>query len=117
MGIPWSSASTATTIHYAEKPALIPVREEGDAAQGEGELDLRTLVEKRCPSLHKPFVPAWWLPKCVYGLLNWRRKANLANVSGHAQTLYCVLGDFTKSDKMRYRRCVSLFTNTTRGTY
>ena len=67
MGIPWSSASTATTIHYAEKPALIPVREEADAAQGEGELDLRTLVEKRCPSLHKPFVPAWWLPKCVVG--------------------------------------------------
>ncbi|KAL1741532.1 Alpha/Beta hydrolase protein [Schizophyllum fasciatum] len=86
MGVSWSSASTATMIHYADKPALIPVRQHEDAVQGEGELDMRTLVEKRCPSLHKPFVPAWWLP------------------NGHAQTLYCVLGDFTKSDRMRYQR-------------
>ncbi|TRM61226.1 hypothetical protein BD626DRAFT_631772 [Schizophyllum amplum] len=82
MGATWSSASTATVLHYADKPALLSVPTD----QGKDELDLRTLVEQRCPSLHKPFVPAWWLP------------------NGHMQTLYCVLGDFTKTDRMRYQR-------------
>lgn len=27
------------------------------------EISLEDLVEKRCPSLHSTFRPAWWLPK------------------------------------------------------
>ncbi|KAI5886093.1 AB-hydrolase YheT [Schizophyllum commune H4-8] len=49
-------------------------------------IDLRTLVKERCPSLYKRFRPAWWLP------------------NGHIQTIYAVLGDFTKVHRFQYRR-------------
>ncbi|KAJ7449786.1 Alpha/Beta hydrolase protein, partial [Mycena latifolia] len=40
----------------------------------------------RCPSLRSKFSPVWWL------------------CNGHLQTLYCVLGDFSKTDKLQYNR-------------
>lgn len=49
-------------------------------------MDLRTLVKQRCPSLYKHFRPAWWLP------------------NGHLQTVYAVLGDFSKVHRLQYRR-------------
>lgn len=52
-------------------------------------ISLQDLVEKRCPSLHNTFTPAWWLP------------------SGHLQTGYCVVGDFSQVDKVEYERYVA----------
>ncbi|KAL1739432.1 Alpha/Beta hydrolase protein [Schizophyllum fasciatum] len=49
-------------------------------------IDLRTLVKQRCPSLYERFQPAWWLP------------------NGHLQTVYAVLGDFSKVHRLQYRR-------------
>ncbi|KAJ7709929.1 Alpha/Beta hydrolase protein [Mycena rosella] len=40
----------------------------------------------RCPSLRAKFSPVWWLN------------------NGHLQTLYCVLGDFSKTDRVQYNR-------------
>ncbi|KIY64253.1 AB-hydrolase YheT [Cylindrobasidium torrendii FP15055 ss-10] len=47
---------------------------------------LRAAIEERCPTLLKEFVPPWWMN------------------GGHLQTLYCVVGDFTKFDKVDYKR-------------
>ncbi|KAI0695893.1 AB-hydrolase YheT [Cytidiella melzeri] len=73
---------------YAPTVASIKTRrslENPDKTQVE-EVSLRDLVEKRCPSLHNTFTPAWWLP------------------SGHLQTAYCVVGDFSRVDKLEYER-------------
>ncbi|KAL0058831.1 hypothetical protein AAF712_014458 [Marasmius tenuissimus] len=44
-------------------------------------ITLRSFVEERCPSLFKEYRAPWWL------------------FNGHLQTMYCVVGDFTKADK------------------
>lgn len=76
-------------IVYAASPAIILPEKSRKVQQGGGispVADLRRFVETRCPSLFKPFHPAWWLK------------------SGHLQTMYCVLGDFSKIDKVEYDR-------------
>ncbi|KAH7916065.1 AB-hydrolase YheT [Hygrophoropsis aurantiaca] len=50
------------------------------------DISLRDFVTRRCPSLFSQFYPAWWLS------------------NGHLQTLYCVLGDFSKRDAVVYKR-------------
>ncbi|KAH0583899.1 hypothetical protein H2248_009492 [Termitomyces sp. 'cryptogamus'] len=72
-------------IHFAPKPALLSARKSKDSDETE-EISFRTLVESRCPSLFTQFHPIWWLS------------------NGHFQTIYCVLGDFSKRDKMWYNR-------------
>ncbi|KAI0344177.1 AB-hydrolase YheT [Trametopsis cervina] len=57
-----------------------------EATKEQEKVSLRDLVERRCPSLHNTFVPAWWLP------------------NGHMQTGYCVIGDFSRVDKVEYER-------------
>ncbi|EPQ58747.1 hypothetical protein GLOTRDRAFT_104069 [Gloeophyllum trabeum ATCC 11539] len=47
---------------------------------------LRDVVEKHCPSLLREYRAVWWLP------------------GGHAQTGYCVTGDFSQVDKVNYDR-------------
>ncbi|GBE81054.1 AB-hydrolase YheT [Sparassis latifolia] len=49
-------------------------------------ISLRSFVESKCPSLYTEFRPAWWL------------------YSGHLQTGYSVVGDFSKVDKVEYDR-------------
>ena len=65
---------------------------------------MRFFVEERCPSLFREFRPARWLFR--YGqssicdsLLNPEPFA-----SGHLQTAYTVIGDFSKIDKVEYDR-------------
>ncbi|KAF9246540.1 AB-hydrolase YheT [Melanogaster broomeanus] len=62
--------------------ALIETKQQA----GTNRISLQEFVETRCPSLHSKFHPAWWLP------------------SGHLQTLYCVVGDFSQRDKVVYKR-------------
>lgn len=75
----------AHIIHFPDKPTLLPVKKEGDG-QAVEDASLSTLVQKWCPSLFKEFKPLWWLS------------------NGHFQTLYCVLGNFSKEDRMSYLR-------------
>ncbi|THU85085.1 hypothetical protein K435DRAFT_686298 [Dendrothele bispora CBS 962.96] len=88
MGSLWSktiAGSRQSVIFFPDEPIQVPVR----TRFGEGGVErksLKKLVEERCPSLWKPFKPVWWL------------------YSGHLQTLYCVLGDFSRVDKVVYER-------------
>ncbi|KAF8959066.1 AB-hydrolase YheT [Flammula alnicola] len=71
-------------VHFAPKPALLRVKKGGsDEVE---EVSIKTLLETRCPSLFSEFRPIWWLP------------------NGHLQTIYCVMGDFSKNDRMWYNR-------------
>ncbi|CAK5277425.1 unnamed protein product [Mycena citricolor] len=70
-------------IHYGEKPASIEIRQPDGSSS---EDNLKNLVEKRVPSLFSKFDRVWYL------------------FNGHLQTLYCVLGDFTKTDVVQYNR-------------
>ncbi|KAJ3517143.1 hypothetical protein NLJ89_g687 [Agrocybe chaxingu] len=72
-------------VHFPEKPALIAVKN-GDKSDEVEHISLRTLLETRCKTLFTPFRPLWWLS------------------NGHLQTLYCVVGDFSKNDQMWYDR-------------
>jgi len=72
-------------IHFSPKPAHVAVKKCKDTDETE-QISLRTLVESRCQSLFTEFHPIWWL------------------FNGHLQTIYCVLGDFSKNDHMWYNR-------------
>ncbi|CAL1704788.1 unnamed protein product [Somion occarium] len=72
-------------LYFASSPAVVAVRKTFNGKQVD-RISLRDLVQARCPSLLSPFKPVWWL------------------FSGHLQTLYCVLGDFSKIDKVEYDR-------------
>ncbi|KAH7930797.1 AB-hydrolase YheT [Leucogyrophana mollusca] len=79
------SASRTTTVQFRAKSGkkIIAVKERQNNSE---RVSLCDFVERRCPSLHSQFHPAWWLS------------------NGHLQTLYCVLGDFSKRDKVVYKR-------------
>ncbi|KAG6832398.1 hypothetical protein H0H92_002666 [Tricholoma furcatifolium] len=90
MGAFFSIASHGTPertplIHFSTKPTVLSVKKSKDSNETE-QVSFRTLVESRCKSLFTPFHPLWWL------------------FNGHLQTLYCVLGDFSKRDAMWYNR-------------
>jgi hypothetical protein len=56
------NASGTPTVHFADKPALLPVRKD-DGSEEVEEISIKTLLETRCPSLFSEFQPVWWLPK------------------------------------------------------
>ncbi|KAL4067606.1 Alpha/Beta hydrolase protein [Scleroderma yunnanense] len=78
----WISARK-TEVKHPSTSATVTIREQDT---GTRRVSLQEFVEKRCPSLYSTFHPAWWLP------------------SGHHQTLYCVVGDFSQRDKVVYKR-------------
>lgn len=72
-------------LYFGPTVATVAVRKSTRPDDTE-KVSLREVVERRCPSLHDVFRPAWWLP------------------TGHLQTLYCVIGDFSRVDKVDYER-------------
>ncbi|KXN82096.1 hypothetical protein AN958_03254 [Leucoagaricus sp. SymC.cos] len=74
-----------TTINFASKPATLSVRTDNSRDEVE-QRSLRELVETKVSSVLKDFRPLWWL------------------FNGHFQTIYCVLGDFSKHEKVWYKR-------------
>ncbi|EIW85205.1 AB-hydrolase YheT [Coniophora puteana RWD-64-598 SS2] len=71
-----------TVVHAPPKPVTVAYK----ASASEESVSISEFVQRRCPSLARDFVPAWWL------------------FNGHLQTLYSVLGDFTKTDNVIYQR-------------
>ncbi|KAJ7707641.1 Alpha/Beta hydrolase protein [Mycena rosella] len=63
-------------LYFGPEPAHVVLKSSGKSAS------LRDLVESRCTSLSTKFRPAWWL------------------LNGHGQTLYSVLGNFSKIDQV-----------------
>ncbi|KAG7445606.1 AB-hydrolase YheT [Guyanagaster necrorhizus] len=83
MGLGFSSQKSQ--IYFPATPANVKVRR----ARGSKETilcSLRKIIERRCPALFEDFSPAWWL------------------FNGHLQTLYCVAGEFSHIDKIKYDR-------------
>ncbi|KAJ7172499.1 Alpha/Beta hydrolase protein [Mycena filopes] len=70
-------------VHFPDKPASVDIRQ---ADGSTGTESLQSLVESRCASLRSKFKPLWWL------------------FSGHLQTIFCVVGDFSKTDTLQYNR-------------
>ncbi|KAF9053936.1 AB-hydrolase YheT [Hymenopellis radicata] len=79
-----ASKSTYSPVIFPTSPAPVVVRNANSKETTTS--NLRKVVEERCPTLLRDFVPAWWMN------------------NGHLQTLYCVVGDFTKSDQVYYNR-------------
>jgi len=48
--------------HFAPSPIYLSVRKSKGSTMVE-KISLRDFVESKMPSLHSPFVPAWWLFK------------------------------------------------------
>ncbi|KAJ6502571.1 Alpha/Beta hydrolase protein [Mycena sanguinolenta] len=78
-----SRKSKPILIHFSDKPALLKVRQSDGSVSPES---LDRLVETKCSSLRSKFKSPWWLS------------------SGHLQTIFCVVGDFSKTDILRYNR-------------
>ncbi|KAF7322957.1 AB hydrolase-1 domain-containing protein [Mycena chlorophos] len=72
-----------TRLHFDDKPAILTLRHPDGTTSPES---LKDLVKHHCPELFAPFKPTWWL------------------FNGHLQTIYCVAGDFSKTDVLRYKR-------------
>ncbi|KAF7304864.1 AB hydrolase-1 domain-containing protein [Mycena kentingensis (nom. inval.)] len=79
----FSRRSTATILHFGPQPATLTIRKDGT---GLVNASLKDLASSYIPALFIPFKPVWWLP------------------SGHLQTIYCVVGDFSKVDVLQYKR-------------
>ncbi|KAJ7097949.1 AB-hydrolase YheT [Mycena belliarum] len=87
--------SKAPSIHFSDTPASVKIRQPDGSIATES---LQNLVETKCPGLRSKFSPVWWL------------------FNGHLQTLYCVLGDFSKIDRLQYhRRLIRLLDGGTLG--
>lgn len=71
-------------VLFAEKTA--PIVLSNIKSEDNKTTTLRRFVEDKCPSLFKQINPPWYL------------------FNGHAQTLYTVVGDFTKVDEVTYER-------------
>ncbi|KAI0361988.1 AB-hydrolase YheT [Trametes cingulata] len=81
----FSAAYYVPKLYFGSVPATVAARSSASSKAIE-RVTLRDFVQLRCPSLFKEFRPAWWLR------------------SGHLQTAYCVVGDFSKIDKVEYDR-------------
>ena len=57
--LPWFS-ERKTEVKYPSTPAVVAIREQDTVTT---RVSLQEFVEKRCPSLHSKFHPAWWLPR------------------------------------------------------
>jgi hypothetical protein len=68
-------------------------------------MSLPHFLQSRCPALFEEFQPAWWLPKYVCLLdLYCTDSDDIYVSSGHAQTIKCVVGDFSQIDQVVYER-------------
>ncbi|KAJ7019912.1 Alpha/Beta hydrolase protein [Mycena alexandri] len=83
----WWSLSTPTfpIIRFPRDSLRLEVRK-GDSRTETETSTLQELLQSRCKSLFSPYRPTWWL------------------FNGHAQTLFCVLGDFSTTDQVWYYR-------------
>ncbi|KAK0460176.1 AB-hydrolase YheT [Desarmillaria tabescens] len=76
--------TNGTVVLYPPSPAVLAIHSQTDKEIGQR--SLQELVKERCSSLFDDFKPTWWLN------------------SGHTQTVYCVVGDFSKRDQVQYSR-------------
>ncbi|KAI5124550.1 hypothetical protein M0805_003072 [Coniferiporia weirii] len=81
----WFSSPSPPRLYVVETPVRLRVKD-ASSLEGTRSLALSEFIQTRCPSLLLPFFPVWYLN------------------SGHLQTGYCVVGDFSQVDKVVYDR-------------
>ncbi|KAJ7678864.1 Alpha/Beta hydrolase protein [Mycena polygramma] len=82
----WRLSNPASpSIHFPRESLHLRVRKAGSRTETETST-LQELLQSRCGSLFSAYRPLWWL------------------FNGHIQTLFCVLGDFSKTDQVWYYR-------------
>ncbi|THU83650.1 hypothetical protein K435DRAFT_733862 [Dendrothele bispora CBS 962.96] len=100
----FSTSSSSSDIYYPLKPAEVPLKkqrntkEKSPLAANGGKKCMRSILQEGCPSLFEDYKTPWWL------------------FNGHMQTLFSILGDFSKSDPVIYNRtCLHLVDGGTLG--
>jgi len=88
-------------LAFAPVPVELPTKSNQG---GQKAVWMDAFVSKSCPSLYQPYDPPRWMHK--YDLVCFQRLIDKPRFfdSGHIQTAYCVVGDFTKVDKVVYHR-------------
>ncbi|KAJ7832917.1 Alpha/Beta hydrolase protein [Mycena leptocephala] len=76
-----SSTPISPVIDFPRDSLRLQVRKVDSRTENETST-LQELLQSRCRSLFTAYRPTWWL------------------LSGHVQTLFCVLGDFSKTDQV-----------------
>ena len=95
-------------VTWPQKPAQVVVHRRGSLGDTEPEkISLRTLIESRCPSVLTPFKAAWWLFKYAFSSSVTLGLVTQQTCSGHLQTGYSVVGDFSQADPVVYDRFVT----------
>lgn len=91
-------------LAFAPQPAELPIK---PGQENKRIMRMDAFVSESCPSLYRPYNPPWWMRKYVGWFFSERLhgKPRFSH-SGHIQTAYCVMGDFTKVDKAAYHRQV-----------
>lgn len=79
------SSVSSTRFHFPPQPVVLAARKHKDSGDVEY-VSLKTLIESRCPSLFTAYRPTWWL------------------FNGHLQSLHNVYGNFSKTNRVGYRR-------------
>ncbi|KAJ6531850.1 AB-hydrolase YheT [Mycena capillaripes] len=80
-----ASTATSPVIHFPRDSLQLRVRKVDSRTEIQTST-LQELLQSRCRSLFTKYRPTWWL------------------FNGHAHTLFCVLGDFSKTDQVWYHR-------------
>ncbi|KAF9653105.1 AB-hydrolase YheT [Thelephora ganbajun] len=78
-----SSKRHIPRLAFASGSVELPIK---TVQQDQKTMRMDAFVSKSCPSLYQPYNPPHWMH------------------NGHVQTAYCVVGDFTKVDKIVYHR-------------
>ncbi|KAJ7170738.1 Alpha/Beta hydrolase protein [Mycena crocata] len=76
----WLVSASTPVIHFAKDNLSLQVRKKDSPTETESST-LQELLRSRCRSLFTDYRPTWWL------------------FNAHFQTLFCVLGDFSKTDQ------------------
>ena len=98
-----SSNRHVPRLAFSPKSVEFPIKSDQEDQKS---MSMDAFVSKSCPSLYQTYDPPRWMHKYVYEFVSERATTNRVSLSGHVQTAYCVVGDFTKIDRVVYHRQV-----------
>lgn len=104
----WNARYT-TDVRYSPESALVTTKEQRSTPTT---VSLREFLERRCPSLHAEFRPAWWLSKYVksvsiahisrsfkYSSAAICRLSIVSSETSQTETRLCITGDYIQAKK------------------
>ena len=102
----FSAAYYVPKLYFGSAPATLSARTTANSKTVE-KVALHDFIRLRVPSLYREYRPAWWLNR--YDVLPLNNAKTLSDTlcpmcSVHLQTAYCVVGDFSRIDRVEYDR-------------